>query len=65
MCSIKVRPHGQKFSHTICYNMVVLHKMCRGCVDGMGDVCHATFYVVRPRSWTAKCRSTSKEICAT
>ncbi len=45
-----MRPHGQKFSRTTWYNMVVQHKMChgRGSVDGMGDVCRATFYVVRP-----------------
>ncbi len=51
---IKVRPHGQKFSRKTWYNMVVRHKMChgRGSVDGMGDVCSATFYVVRP------CRAT-------
>ncbi len=47
--SVKVRLHGQKFSRTTWYNMVVQHKMCRSCVDGMGDVCCATFYVVRPR----------------
>ncbi len=63
--TVKVRPHGQKFSCTTWYNMVVQHKTWRGSVDGMGDVCHVTFYVVRPRSWTAKCRSTSKEIRAT
>ncbi len=45
---LKVRPHGQKFSRTKWYNMVVRHKTCRGSVDGMGDVCRATFYVVRP-----------------
>ncbi len=63
-CYLKVRPHRQKFSRTTWYNMVVWHKTCRGCssVDGMGDVCRATFYVVRPRWWTAKCQSTSKEI---
>ncbi len=46
----KVRPHGQKFSRTTWYNMVVRHKTCRGrgSVDGMGDVCRATFYVVQP-----------------
>ncbi len=50
--SLKVRPHGQKFSRTTWYNMVVRHKTCygRGSVDSMGDVCRATFYVVRPRS---------------
>ncbi len=49
--SVKVRPHGQKFSRTTWYNLVVRHKTCcgRGSVDGMGDVCRATFYVVRPR----------------
>ncbi len=62
--SLKVRPHRQKFSRMTWY-MVVRHKTCRNSVDGMGDVCRATFYVVQPRSWTAKCRSTSKEICAT
>ncbi len=46
---VKVRPHGQKFSSTTWYNMVMRHKMCRGSVDGMGNVCHAAFYVVRPR----------------
>ncbi len=45
---LKVRPYGQKFSRTTWYNMVVRHKTCRGSVDGMGDVCRATFYVVRP-----------------
>ncbi len=52
MSSFKVCPHGQKFSRTTWYNMVVRHKMCRGCgsVCGMGNVCRATFYVVRPRS---------------
>ncbi len=44
--------------------MVVRHKTSRGSVDGMGDVCHATFYVARPRSWTTKYRSTSKEMRA-
>ncbi len=45
-----MRPHGQKFSHTTWYNMVVRHKTCRGCgsVDGMGDMRRATFYVVQP-----------------
>ncbi len=47
---LKVRPHGQKFSRTTWYNMVVRHKTCRGSVDGMDDVCRVTFYVVRPRS---------------
>ncbi len=28
--------------------MVVRHKTCRGSVDGVDDVCRATFYVVRP-----------------
>ncbi len=34
---VKVRPHGQKFSRTTWYNMVVRHKMCRGggSVDSM------------------------------
>ncbi len=45
----KVRPHGQKFSRTTWYNMVVRHKPCRGSVDGMGDVCRATFYILRSR----------------
>ncbi len=51
---LKVRPHGQKFSGTTWYIMVVRHKTCRGrvSVDGMGDMCRATFYVVRP------CRAT-------
>ncbi len=51
---VKVRPHGRKFSRTTWYNKVVRHKTCRGrgSVDGMGDVCRATFYVVRP------CRAT-------
>ncbi len=42
---LKVRPHGQKFSRTTWYNMVVRHKTCRGCgsVDSKGDVCRATF----------------------
>ncbi len=44
--TVKVRPRGQKFSRTTWYNMVVRHKMCRGSVDGMGDVFRATFYVV-------------------
>ncbi len=35
--SVKVRPHGQKFSRTTWYNMVVRHKMCRGSVDNRGD----------------------------
>ncbi len=48
--NIKVRTHGQKFSRTTWYNMVVRHKTCRGSVDGLGDVCRVTFYVVRPRS---------------
>ncbi len=48
--SLKVRPDGQKCSRTTWYNMVVRHKTCRGSVDGVGDVCRATFYVVRPRS---------------
>ncbi len=47
---VKVRPRGQKFSRTTWYNIVVRHKKCRDSVDGMGDVCLATFYVVRPRS---------------
>ncbi len=47
--NIKVRPHRQKFSHTTWYNMVVRYKTCRGSVDSMGDVCRATFYVVRPK----------------
>ncbi len=55
---LKVRPHGQKFSRMTWYNIVVS-------VDGMGNVCRATFYVVQPRLETAKCRSTSKEIRAT
>ncbi len=63
--SLKARSHGQKFSHMTWYNMVVRHKTCRGSVDCMADVCCATFYVVRPRSWTAKFRSTSKGIRAT
>ncbi len=48
--NLKVRPHGQKFSCMTWYNMVVRHKTCRGrgSVDGIGDVCCATFYVVRP-----------------
>ncbi len=50
--SVKVRPHRQKFSGTTCYNMVVQHKTCHGSVDGMGDVCRATFCVVQP------CRAT-------
>ncbi len=45
---LKVHPRGQKFSRTTWYNMVVRYKMCRGNVDGMRDVCRATFYVVRP-----------------
>ncbi len=27
---VKVRPHGQQFSHTTLYNKVVWHKTCRG-----------------------------------
>ncbi len=56
---IKVHPHGQKFSRTTWYNMVVRHKTCCGwgSVDGMGDVCRATFYVVRP------CRATKIVNC--
>ncbi len=27
---LKVRPHGQQFSHTTLYNKVVRHKTCRG-----------------------------------
>ncbi len=46
--TIKVRPHGQKFSRTIWYNMVVRRKTFRGNVDGMGYMCCATFYTVRP-----------------
>ncbi len=47
---VKVRPHRQKFSRTTWYNMVMRHrhKTCCGSVDGMGDVCRATFYVVWP-----------------
>ncbi len=45
---LKARPHGQKFSRTTWYNMVVRHKTCRGSVDGMGDVCRAAFYIVQP-----------------
>ncbi len=48
--AVKVRPHGQKFSRRTWYNMVVRHKTCRGSADGTGNVCRATFYVVRPIS---------------
>ncbi len=45
-----MRPHGQKFSRTTWYYMVVRPKTCRGSVDSRGDVCRATKIVNRQMS---------------
>ncbi len=67
-CALKVRPHGQQFSHTTLYKKVVRHKTCRGHAKSCCVTNVRTSTILQRKKWQKYVQITShstQHVCET